>query len=94
MVIIGISLKDCAKTRPKVPRRKAAIMDVLRNGNPKGMTADEIGEVLVSEGEIPYNSPNATRPRLTELRDEGKVEIVDRRPGSSGCNVAVWRLKA
>ena len=61
--------------------------------SPGGMTADEIGEKLVSEGKIPTNSPNFTRPRLTEMKAEGKVVIVGRRPGKSGCNTAVWKVK-
>ena len=65
---------------PKRPNRKAMILDILTSGDPGGMTADEIGEKLVSEGKIPTNSPNFTRPRL-------------RRPGKSGCNTAVWKVK-
>lgn len=71
---------------PRCPNRKAMILDVLTSGDPGGMTADEIGEKLVSEGKIPTNSPNFTRPRLTEMKAEGKVVIVGRRPGKSGCN--------
>lgn len=78
---------------PKRPNRKAMILDVLTSGDPGGMTADEIGEKLVSEGKIPTNSPNFTRPRLTEMKAEGKVVIVGRRPGKSGCNTAVWKVK-
>ena len=75
------------------PNRKAMILDILTSGDPGGMTADEIGEKLVSEGRIPTNSPNFTRPRLTEMKAEGKVMIVGRRPGKSGCNTAVWKVK-
>ena len=70
---------------PKRPNRKAMILDVLTSGDP--------GEKLVSEGKIPTNSPNFTRPRLTEMKAEGKVMIVGRRPGKSGCNTAVWKVK-
>lgn len=78
---------------PRRPNRKAMILDVLTSGDPGGMTADEIGEKLVSEGKIPTNSPNFTRPRLTEMKAEGKVVIVGRRLGKSGCNTAVWKVK-
>lgn len=78
---------------PRCPNRKAMILDVLTSGDPGGITADEIGEKLVSEGKIPTNSPNFTRPRLTEMKAEGKVVIVGRRPGKSGCNTAVWKVK-
>ena len=73
---------------PRRPNRKAMILDVLTSGDP-----DEIGEKLVSEGKIPTNSPNFTRPRLTEMKAEGKVVIVGRRLGKSGCNTAVWKVK-
>ena len=95
--VVGIALKDRLEAydqiEPKRPNRKAMILDVLTSGDPGGMTADEIGEKLVSEGKIPTNSPNFTRPRLTEMKAEGKVVIVGRRPGKSGCNTAVWKVK-
>lgn len=78
---------------PKRPNRKAMILDILTSGDPGGMTADEIGEKLVSEGKIPTNSPNFTRPRLTEMKAEGKVMIVGRRPGKSGCNTCLMQPK-
>lgn len=82
------------QVKPKRQNRKAMILNVLTSGDPGGMTADEIGERLVAEGKILTNSPNFTRPRLTELKAEGKVEVVGRRPGKSGCNTAVWKVKA
>ena len=94
----GDSYEHCVEKaydqiEPKRPNRKAMILDILTSGDPGGMTADEIGEKLVSEGKIPTNSPNFTRPRLTEMKAEGKVVIVGRRPGKSGCNTAVWKVK-
>ena len=80
------------KVKPKRPNRKAMILDVLTSGDPGGMTADEIGKQLVAEGKILKNDPNFTRPRLTVLKDEGKVKIVGKRTGDSGCSVAVWKV--
>lgn len=80
-------------TQTAMKKPPAMILDVLTSGDPGGMTADEIGEKLVSEGKIPTNSPNFTRPRLTEMKAEGKVVIVGRRLGKSGCNTAVWKVK-
>lgn len=92
---MSIALRDrreaYEQVKPKRPNRKAMILEVLKNGNPDGMTADEIGERLVAEGKIAANSPNFTRPRLTEMKSEGAVIIVGRRPGKSGCNTAVWK---
>lgn len=68
------------------------ILEILEHGNPAGMTADEIGQQLVQDGKLSENNPNFTRPRLTELKAEGKVKIVGRRSGSSGCEVSVWQV--
>lgn len=93
---MSIELKDrreaFRKIRPDRSNRKAMILNVLTNGDPGGMTADEIGDRLVAEGIIATNSPNFTRPRLTELKADGVVEVVGRRPGKSGCNTAVWKV--
>ncbi len=82
------------RIKPNRQNRKAMILEVLTSGDPGGMTADEIGDRLVAEGKILTNGPNFTRPRLSELRNEGKVEVVGRRPGKSGYNTAVWKVKA
>lgn len=93
---MSIALRDrreaYEKIKPKRPNRKAMILEVLTAGDPGGMTADEIGDQLVAEGKIPANSPNFTRPRLTEMKAEGRVIIVGRRLGKSGCNTAVWKV--
>lgn len=97
MISMNIELKDrreaYQRVKPKCSNRKAMILNVLTSGDPGGMTADEIGDRLVADGIIATNSPNFTRPRLTELKAEGVVEVVDRRPGRSGCNTAVWKVK-
>lgn len=80
------------RVKPKRPNRKDMILDVLTAGDPGGMTADEIGEQLVKDGKIFENNPNFTRPRLTELKDEGKVEVVGKRASNSGCSTAVWKV--
>lgn len=80
------------RIKPKRPNRKDMILEVLTAGDPGGMTADEIGEQLVRDGRILENNPNFTRPRLTELKEEGKVEVVGKRTGNSGCNTAVWKV--
>lgn len=94
---MSITLKDRREAyesiKPKRPNRKAMILEVLTAGDPGGMTADEIGDRLVADGKIADNSPNFTRPRLTELKAEGVVEVVGRRPSKLGRNTAVWKVK-
>ena len=57
------------------------------------MTSEEIGEKLALDGIIPDNLPTFIRPRLSELRREGKVVIAGRRYSDSTRRkrVAVWR---
>lgn len=96
MIHLSIALKNrreaCKKVKPKRLNRKDMILEVLTSGDPGGMTADEIGDCLVAAGKIHNNSPGFTRPRLSELKEEGKVMIVGKRPGKSGCSTLVWKV--
>lgn len=79
--------------KPKRDSRKDMILEVLRNGIPGGMTAEEVAQQLLADGKIPYIDPNFTRPRLTELKEDGKVEVVGkRRSAITSRNTAVWRV--
>lgn len=80
------------KIKPKRLNRKAMILEILTSGDPGGMTADEIGEKLVESGKIPENSPNFVRPRLSEMREDGVVKVVGRRPSRTGRHSAVWKV--
>lgn len=53
-----------------------------------GLTADEVAARLKA-------SVLAIRPRVSELREQGKIERVPalRRRNASGMNAAVWRIK-
>lgn len=79
--------------KPKRDSRKDMILEVLRNGIPGGMTAEEVAQQLLADGKIPYIDPNFTRPRLTELKEDGKVEVVGkRRSAITSRNTAVWMV--
>lgn len=79
--------------KPKRDNRKALILEVLKNGDPGGMTAEEVAQQLLKDGKIPYIDPNFTRPRLTELKEDGKVEVVGkRRSFTTARNTAVWKV--
>lgn len=69
----------------RAPRLRAAVLKALQAGP---LTADEIAEQI---GETVL----ATRPRVTELHQDGLVfDTGNRRPNASGRNAVVWGLKA
>ena len=79
--------------KPKRDNRKAMILNVLKNGDPGGMTAEEVAQQLLQDGKIPYIDPNFIRPRLTELKEDGKVEVVGKRRSTiTNRNTAVWKV--
>lgn len=59
-----------------------------------GMTAKEIAEVLKSQNIIRLAERQSTAPRLTELVNEGIVEVIGKRYDEiTDHNVAVYRIK-
>ena len=66
------------KIRPKQQIRYDQIIYILRE-NPKGMTAKEIAVELFNLKLIPSTERNFVSPRLTELVDKGKVEVIGKR---------------
>lgn len=79
--------------KPKRENRKAMILEVLKNGDPNGMTAEEVAQQLLHDGKITHIDLNFTRPRLTELKEEGKVEVVGKRRSLiTARNTAVWKV--
>lgn len=68
--------------------RSDVILSVLGN---KQMTVSEIVKALLDEGIIKYYDRNFVAPRLTELRDSGKVRVVGKRTCiMSGKMIAIW----
>ena len=97
MIRLSITLKNRREAyenvKPKRDSRKALILNILENGDPGGMTAEEVAQQLLKDGKIPYIDPNFTRPRLTELKEEGKIEVVGkRRSFITTRNTAVWKV--
>ncbi len=77
--------------QPKVPDRKALILEVLEKG-PK--TAHEIVEALLRERIIPYYDRNFVSPRLTELKEMELVEVIGSKyERRTDRKVSVWKLK-
>lgn len=79
--------------KPKRKTRKEMILKILTDGNHSGMTAEDIAQQLLQNGAITYIDSNFVRPRLTELKDDGKVEVVGKRRSSiTARNVSVWKV--
>lgn len=85
-------LESYAKVIPKRENRKEMIMAVLRNGNKDGMTAEEVLEQLIADGKTTIRDMNYVRPRLTELKESGKVKVVGSRISSTRVRTAVWKI--
>jgi predicted ArsR family transcriptional regulator len=74
------------------PTRRWHIVQVLRF-HPDGMTAEDIGAELVTDGIIREYTDNSIRPRLTELAQTGIVEAAGKAKSSrTGRKVTVWKL--
>lgn len=77
---------------PQKPQRYALILEFLRERG--DMTAEEITDELVRRSAIPSFDLNAARPRLTELKEAGRVQVIGKRASiRSGRKTAVWAIK-
>jgi len=73
--------------------RRRVILEILTEHG--GMTAREVAGELHRRGITPTDERNFAAPRLTELKEAGKVEVTGKRPcKQTGRNVAVWAVKA
>ena len=71
--------------------RRRVIYDILADRG--GMTAREIAVELQNRGITPTDERNFAAPRLTELYQNGEIEVVGKRLCThSGRNVAVWAI--
>lgn len=69
--------------------RRNLILDILGD---RQMTVSEIVKEMLDEGIIRYYDRNFVAPRLTELKDAGKVKVVGKRTCiMSGKQIAVWQ---
>ena len=76
----------------KRDNRKGLILSVLKE-HPDGMTAEEVVQALVDKGNFSHMDMNFVRPRLTELKESGMVQVIGRRPSAiTGRNTAVWKV--
>lgn len=62
--------------------------------NSSGMTCGEIAEYLYRSGKLEAPDPQLIRPRMAELSNIGRVEVVDRRRDPvTGRRNAVWKRR-
>ena len=77
---------------PRKLKRYQEILTILREYGP--LTAEEITERLFLAGVIPAFDQNAARPRLTELKSRGRVEVTGKRESRrSGRKTALWAIR-
>jgi predicted ArsR family transcriptional regulator len=80
----GTSREAAVKTAPRAPTMRDQVLIALRDVWPAGLTADEVAAVL-------GRSQFAIRPRLSELKDMGKIAATEtRRKNDSGLSATVW----
>ncbi len=80
---------DAIKT--KRTDRRNLILEILGS---RQLTASEITEELLTKGYIKYYDRNFVAPRLTELKKDGIVKTVGKRPcRRTGKSVAIWARK-
>ena len=78
---------------PNVNIRQKAVLKVLQEWG--DMTAQEIAYVLHWSGITPGDERNFTAPRLTELKQAGKVRTVGKKIcDRTGRTVTVWTASA
>ena len=78
------------ETKMHTATRQTAVWDALNRYGDKN--ADELAQIMHTEGLIPYPSRAFIAPRLTELKIANQVEVVGKsRSPISGKMTAVWR---
>lgn len=74
---------------PKAADRKSLILEIMGS---RSMTAHEITEELLAKRYIKYYDRNFVSPRLTELKEEGRAEVVGKKYCSrTRRSVSVWK---
>lgn len=90
----AVTLQNRAESEKKVDKalRKQQITEILFR-HPDGLTAEEVGEILYATGCSARIGRNAAAPRLTEMTNDGCVEVIGTKKCLiTGSKVAVYRL--
>lgn len=81
-----------AAVRPEKTQRQHVILEILEEYGE--MTAQEVATQLHRRGFAFSDDRNVAAPRLTELRDAGKIVAVrKKRCEKTGRNVTVWSIR-
>ena len=74
-------------------RRRDTILSMLKENG--AMTAQEIATNLFANGYTPSEDRNFAAPRLTELKEAGKVKPVGKKVcQKTGRNVTIWQAES
>lgn len=76
--------------KPLKEYRRALVLKILKG---RRMTAEEVTAELLRIEAIPYFDRNFAAPRLTELSDMGKIEVVGKKLSKrTEKNIAIWSI--
>ncbi len=73
------------KVQPKIPTLQQAVLNIITDAGPNGVTASE---VIRETNQLDYS----IRPRITELKEQGRIVKQGKRPNARGSNETVWVL--
>lgn len=83
-------IKAYEESRSTASTRRVAVYQALKETGP--MTAEELADELYRRGMVQLNHRSVVAPRLTELKEEGKVKTCGKRPSQfTGKLSAVWQ---
>lgn len=79
-------------TKEDISDRRRMVFSIIQHAN--GITAREVAQELHRLGITPTAERNFAAPRITELKDAGKIEAKRKvNCKETGRNVAVWTVK-
>ena len=84
--------ESCEAAKQDTAARRRVILEILTEHG--GMTAREVAGELHRRGITPTDERNFAAPRLTELKEAGKIHAVGKKIcAHSGRSVAVWAVR-
>jgi hypothetical protein len=85
--------ESCQAAKTDAAARRRVILEI-RTEHKNGMMAREVAGELHRRGITPTDERNFAAPRLTELKEAGKITVTGKKMCThSGRNVAVWAVR-